>query len=241
TGGHIPDLSGIRYFWQPDATQLQREIAAYTSNPLDQFKQRSPTALFMQTDIFISTFLWRAGGMMLLGMALFKSGVLSGQKSNRFYAKWAIVGITSGLFISAYGLHRNMQEAFALEYSMFFGSQLNYWGSVLTALGYIGLVNLAINHGIAKRLQQRLAAVGQMAFTNYIFHSIFCTFVFYGHGFGLLGQWDRATQLLLVIAIWVLQLWYSPLWLKHFRFGPLEWLWRSLTYWQRQDMRRTTL
>ena len=102
-------------------------------------------------------------------------------------------------------------------------------------LGYIGLVNLAINLGFAKGLQQRLAAVGQMAFTNYIFHSLLCTFIFYGWGFGLFAQWQRGPQLLLVVVIWALQLWYSPLWLAKFHFGPLEWLWRCLTYlqWQR--------
>ncbi|NQZ11712.1 MAG: DUF418 domain-containing protein, partial [Algicola sp.] len=144
----------------------------------------------------------------------------------------------SGLSITAYGLQRNFEESFAMDYAMFFGSQFNYWGSILTTLGYIGMIILAINQGVAKGLQQRLAAVGQMAFSNYIFHSLLCTFIFYGHGLGLFGEWQRSSQLLLVLSIWVLQLWYAPLWLKNYRFGPLEWLWRSLTYWQRQTMRK---
>ena len=83
-----------------------------------------------------------------------------------------------------------------------------------------------------------LAAVGQMALTNYLTHTIVCTTIFYGHGLGLFGSVDRTGQLLIVLAIWLGQLTLSPIWLKHFRFGPFEWLWRSLTYGAMQPMRR---
>jgi uncharacterized protein len=242
TVGYIPaqSVSGIMRFWQPGTAQLEHEIAAYTGDMLSQLKQRHEEALFMQTDVFLSTFIWRAGGMMLLGMALFKSGVLSGQKSTGFYVKLTVIGLALGFATSVYGLQQNLNHQFALDYSMFFGSQFNYWGSVLTTLGYIGLINLAINFKIAIGLQTRLAAVGQMAFSNYIFHSVVATFIFYGHGFGLYSQVQRVWQLALVLLIWVFQLWASPLWLKHYRFGPLEWLWRSLTYWQRQPLKRVS-
>ena len=75
-----------------------------------------------------------------------------------------------------------------------------------------------------------------MAFTNYITQSVICTLIFYGHGFGLFEQVDRLSQIALVVAIWVLQLIWSPWWLARFRFGPLEWLWRSLTYMKLQPM-----
>ena len=77
-----------------------------------------------------------------------------------------------------------------------------------------------------------------MAFTNYLMQTVLCTLLFYGHGLGYYGSFERWQQALVVIAVWILQLWYSPLWLARFRFGPMEWLWRSLTYWQRQPMRR---
>jgi uncharacterized protein len=67
--------------------------------------------------------------------------------------------------------------------------------------------------------------------------TLLCGLIFYGHGLGLFGQVERAGQVLIVIAIWALQLILSPIWLRHFRFGPLEWLWRSLTYWTLQPMR----
>ena len=70
-----------------------------------------------------------------------------------------------------------------------------------------------------------------MAFTNYILQTLICTTLFYGHGFGLFGKVERLGQLAIVLMIWGVQLILSPIWLRHFSFGPLEWMWRSLTYW----------
>jgi uncharacterized protein len=97
---------------------------------------------------------------------------------------------------------------------------------------------LAVRHLRTDSLLAPLAAAGRMAFTNYIMQSILCTLIFYGHGFGLFGAVARTEQALLVVAIWIFQLFISWLWLKHFLFGPLEWLWRSLTYWKLQPMVR---
>jgi uncharacterized protein len=85
-------------------------------------------------------------------------------------------------------------------------------------------------------LQRRLGAVGQMAFTNYILHTVIGVVIF--RILGYFGSVERVEQLAMVVVIWLLQLWLSPMWLARYRFGPLEWLWRSLTYWQRQPMGR---
>ena len=87
-------------------------------------------------------------------------------------------------------------------------------------------------------MRRALAAVGQMAFSNYLIHSIITSILFLGWGFGLAGRFDYAGQLVIVAAIWTVQLIVSPLVAARYRFGPAEWLWRSLTYWQRQPMRR---
>jgi uncharacterized protein len=87
-------------------------------------------------------------------------------------------------------------------------------------------------------LADRLAAVGQMAFSNYIAHSIICSAIFYSPGLALMGQLQRYQLYYVVFGIWVINLLWSRWWLSRFRFGPLEWCWRSLTYWQRQPMRR---
>ncbi|MEM9209740.1 MAG: DUF418 domain-containing protein, partial [Pseudomonadota bacterium] len=84
----------------------------------------------------------------------------------------------------------------------------------------------------------RFTAVGRMAFTNYLMHSLVLTTVFYGYGLGLYGEVERFAQMGFVVAMIAFQLWLSPLWLRHYRFGPAEWLWRSLTYGRLQPMRR---
>jgi uncharacterized protein len=87
-------------------------------------------------------------------------------------------------------------------------------------------------------LYDRLSAAGRMAFTNYLTQTIICTTIFYGHGFGLYGYVERTGQLAITLAIWALQLIWSPLWLRYFRFGPFEWLWRSMTYLRPQPLLR---
>ena len=87
-------------------------------------------------------------------------------------------------------------------------------------------------------LTRPFAAVGQMALTNYLLHTVICTTIFYGHGFGYYGSVDRLEQLGVVIGVWVVQLVASPLWLRRFRYGPAEWVWRSLTYGAPQPLQR---
>jgi uncharacterized protein len=97
---------------------------------------------------------------------------------------------------------------------------------------------LLIKGGLMQKLLQRFAAVGRMALSNYLMHSIILTTVFYGYGLGLYGSISRFGQMGFVVAVIALQLLLSPWWLARYRFGPLEWLWRSLTYWKRQPMLR---
>ena len=116
------------------------------------------------------------------------------------------------------------------------GGVYNYLGSIGVALFYVGCIMLISKMAIWHALQARLAAVGRMAFTNYILQSVIATGLFYGYGFGLFGSVERWGQFLIVLIIWAFQLWMSPIWLSKFRFGPLEWLWRSLTYFKFQAM-----
>jgi uncharacterized protein len=99
------------------------------------------------------------------------------------------------------------------------------------------LLLLICKAGAARWITGRLAAVGQMALSNYITHSLIYGFVFYGYGLGLFNKLQRYQLYFVVLAMWVFSLLVSPVWLKHFSYGPLEWCWRSLTYWKRQPMR----
>src|SRR5262245_14825525 len=94
-----------------------------------------------------------------------------------------------------------------------------------------------VKRGMMAGLRRRLAAVGQMALSNYLFHSVNASELFLGWDFGVAGRFDYAAQLLIVVAIWIVQLILSPIWLQSFRFGPAEWLWRTLTYGHVQPIR----
>jgi len=181
--------------------------------------------------------LWRAGGMMLVGMALYKLGVLSAERSAAFYRRLAVAGLVAGLPLAAAGTAYKIHVDFAWDRAMFQGGLFNYVGSIGVFLGYLGLVILMVKGGRLPRLQQRLAAAGRMALTNYITQSLICSLVFYGHGLGLFERVGGPGQVAIVAAIWALQLAWSPWWLARYRFGPLEWVWRSLTYMKRQPMR----
>ena len=97
---------------------------------------------------------------------------------------------------------------------------------------------LLYKSGKIQGLFRRLEAVGQMAFTNYISHSVICTLFFFGYGLNYYAELEYYQIYFLALAIWLFQLIISPIWLKYYRFGPLEWVWRSLTYWKVQPFKR---
>lgn len=224
--------------WTPSAEVVAAEMSAYQGGWLGQMSHRIPAAVTLQTFLFLILMGWRAGGMMLVGMALFKWGVLSAERSRRFYVTLMILGFAVGLPVIWYGMVRDFRANWFFDYSMFFGMQFNYWGSVPLALGYIGMVMLIYKSISGGKLVGRFAAVGRMALTNYLMQTVICTTTFYGHGLGLFGQVERGWQILIVLGVWAFQLIISPIWLRRFRFGPVEWLWRSLTYLRFQPIRQ---
>lgn len=223
--------------WSPSPSELAAETAAFRGGWLDQMPYRAGEALGLQTDVFLVYFLWRAGGLMLVGMALYRLGVLSASRSSAFYRRTAAVGLAAGLPLAAAGIAYNVNAGFSVERSMFQGTLFNYVGSLGVFLGYLALVMLAVRSDRLPRLRRRLAATGRMALTNYIAQSVLCALFFYGHGLGMFGRIGGVGQAVVVVVVWGVQLAWSPWWLRRFRFGPLEWLWRTLTYMRRQPFR----
>lgn len=216
--------------WMPPPEKIAEEISNYRGTWLGQMRHRVPTSFEFQTFVFGVWGFWRAAGLMLLGMALFKRGVFSARQSVGFYFTLIAVAVLIGIPTIIYGAHRNLIVKWDLMYSFFFGGLYNYWASILVSLGWVGAVMLVCQRSVLRSLTRALAAVGQMAFTNYLMQTIICTTIFYGHGFGVFGKVERVGQIPIVLAIWAIQLILSPIWLRHFQFGPFEWLWRSLTY-----------
>ncbi len=217
--------------WRPGPEEIQIQMVAMGSGWLGQMKTRIAAAIGLQTTYFFIETFWRVMSMMLLGMALYKWKILSAERPRSFYVGMALMGLATGYLLSGLGVWLNFRKGWSLEYSMFLGGHFNYVGSVGVALGYTGVVMLICRSAGFSKFKQVFSSVGRLAFTNYILQSIICTFIFYGHGFGLYGTVERKYQVLVVLGVWIILLIISPLWLKRFRFGPLEWLWRSLTYW----------
>lgn len=181
--------------------------------------------------------LWDVLSMMLLGIALYKLKILSGEKSYRFYVLMAFTGYTLGLLINYYETKLVIDSNFS--YLGFSKSHLTYqFGRVLVSLGHIAIIMLFCKSSILPWLRRSLAAVGKMALTNYVMHSVFAMFIFTGVGFGLFGKLLRHELLYVVFSIWIFQLLVSPIWLKYFHYGPLEWLWRNLTYLKKHPFRK---
>jgi uncharacterized protein len=223
--------------WMPTPDQVQAQLAAMLGSYPEVVAHRAPSVFLSQTFFFIAFFFWRCSGMMLLGMALLKLGFLDGRRSAREYAITALVWVPLGLGLAGAGVSRLEGIGFAMpERTM--EDVWNYVGAVFASVGYAALLVLAVKVNVLGALGRALAAVGRMAFSNYLAHSVITSVLFLGWGFGLAGRFDYAEQLGVVLAIWLFQLLVSPIWLARYRFGPAEWLWRSLTYGRRQPMRR---
>jgi len=181
--------------------------------------------------------LWDVLSMMLLGIALFKWNILSGEKSYKFYGIMAFLGYLIGLSINYYEIHSIMEADFSLL--SFSKANITYdLGRVPVAIGHVGSIMLFCKLPIYKWLKSSLAAVGKMALTNYVMHSVFAMFIFTGAGFGLFGTFQRFELLYIVFAIWIFQLILSPIWLKYYQYGPLEWIWRNLSYLKKHPFKK---
>ncbi|MDA8018138.1 MAG: DUF418 domain-containing protein [Thermoanaerobaculia bacterium] len=224
--------------WAPAPEVVAEELDAYRGSWLHQMRHRVPHTLEFQTMTFFFWALWRVGGLMLIGMALFKLKLFELENPRRFALPAGAVAVFVGVPIVLLGVMNNTANGWSVGYSFWFGMQYNYWGSLLVSLGWIGFALWLGVLPAARKLCARLAAVGQAALSNYLLQTALCVFLFYGHGFGLFGEVDRLGQILVVLAVWTVQLIVTPWWLTRYRFGPVEWLWRSATYGRLQPIRR---
>jgi uncharacterized protein len=223
--------------WQPDQQAVAEEEAAFRGSWLTEIKFRYPRVLEMHLFVIPYYLFWRAFGVMLMGMAMFKWGLLGGQRT-KTYRVWIVLGLLVGLPLSAWGAARQFASGWEPITAFMVDSQFGYWGSLPVTLGLMGLVFLTIGSGRLSGLKTRLAAVGRMALTNYLLQTVLCTFIFFGRGLGLFGSVSRVQQMGIVLLVWLFQLWISPWWLARYNFGPMEWLWRLLSYGKRPPFRR---
>jgi uncharacterized protein len=190
--------------------------------------------------------LWDSIALMLLGLALFKWGFFTGSWSNDDYWKVVKIGYGIGLPLVIYSMYYSFIHFSTLEANLARMEKvpINWvnliypFQRILLVMAHAATLILLYKSGKIQGLFRRLAAVGQMAFTNYISHSVICTLFFFGYGLNYYAELEFYQIYIVALAIWVLQLIISPIWLKYYLFGPLEWVWRSLTYWKIQPFKR---
>ena len=185
--------------------------------------------------------IWDVLQFMFLGMAFFKNGILLGNGSNRLYLFMFIIGFGVGLTLSYFRVQHHISTGFNyFDYAKAATFDFFQLDRAFRTLGMFGAIMMIYKSGVFKWLFALMRAPGQMAFTNYLMQSIIALILFYGIGFAFYGQLERHQLYLIVFAIWAFQIIFSHIWLHYFRFGPFEWAWRSLTYWKRQPMRKST-
>jgi len=204
------------------------------------YKYQSERSFFVETAFFYAV-IWDLLLFMFLGMAFYKNGVLTGKASSKIYWLMFIVGMGVGLALSWSRLQPLIDHQFnKFEYTKDVNFEFYEISRTLRAIGIFGLIMLLYKSGWFKWLFALMRPVGQMAFTNYLMQSLLVGLFFYGIGFGMFGKLERHEIYYVVAVTWALQIIWSHLWLKFFRVGPLEWLWRSLTYWKKQPFRKET-
>jgi len=230
---HGPEAFTREFSRSQFSTDMVRQsIAAYRSGWAGAMGQNL-TAWLMIQGMSLMVFVFSTVPLMMLGMGLFKSGFLSGRAPTGLYL--ALVGL-AGLLLALLGPLEWRELAAPAGGGATGGQATGGLAGALAAypvlitLGYASLVILAATRGGA-RLAAPLRPVGRMALTNYLTQTLVMTSIFYmPWGPRLFGQVDYVQLWGVVVAVWALQLAWSPLWLSRFRMGPMEWVWRRLTY-----------
>jgi uncharacterized protein len=176
-----------------------------------------------------------------LGMALFKMGILTGERPTYVYGLFVLIGYPLGIISGI--MEGNAYRLAGYDFFDYlninpFPADLYQLHRICMSLGHLGVIVLLWKSGWFGWLLKPFANLGQMAFSNYLMQSVICTLFFYGYGLAYFGRLQRYELWYVVISVWIFQLIFSSVWLIYFRFGPLEWIWRSLTYWKMQPMRK---
>jgi len=183
--------------------------------------------------------------LMLLGMALLQWGFFSGKWTLPQYRKTIWIGYGIGIPLVILSFWHQSQTASIAEYlKRLEETPISWYGliypvqRIFIVMAHAALVIILMKQGVLDRIKQSVKAVGQMAFTNYILQTILCSLFFNGYGLGYFHYLAYYQLFFVVVGVWMVSLIISPIWLRYYRFGPLEWLWRSLSYRKMQPMRR---
>lgn len=243
-GNHSTELHEQADLWyEADGTFTYNETAIQEEldvrrGSYSQVAKYSAKTVNEQLMFFTPLFMmWDAIGMMLLGMAAYRLGFLSAQRSKKDYLRLTVFGFSIGLLVNGIELYQAIESNYDVIIISGWFQGTYHIGRVSMALGWLGLVMLVCQSELWPALRLQLSAVGRTALSNYLLHSLLCLIIFTGAGFGLIGTFERWELYVIVLAIWIFQLFASSWWLKRYAFGPAEWLWRTMTYGSKQKWR----
>lgn len=188
------------------------------------------------TAIFTSGWILETLGFLIAGMGLFKTGFLTGRLSSARYVAIAVLGYALALPIILGGLTHAYRYGFSSAVTTVAMMAPYELQTIAASLADASVILLLVRHGTMLPVQRALAAVGRMALTNYIATSAICTTIFTWTATLPTGTLEHYQLMLVVLSVWAFNISSSLVWLHFFSFGPLEWLWRSLTYWKLQPM-----
>jgi uncharacterized protein len=191
--------------------------------------------------IFTSGWILETVGLLIAGMGLLKSGYLTGHLHSSTYVTIAIVGYSVSVPIVLAGLLQANHYGFSSSVTAVWVALPYELQSISAALAHSATIILIVKHGRLKLVRRSLANVGRTAFTNYLMVSIVLQGLFPWFGVLPFAGMEHYQLLTLTICIWTLNVALSHFWLRSFAFGPLEWIWRSLTYWEAQPLASTSL
>ena len=214
--------------WDPPQARVDHEIATYRAGWVEQMAERAPATFFNQTAVFAAWRFWRLSAWMLFGIVLARVGIFGESPPRRMLVKMLVVGICMGLPLELLGLERAFAARWRFPETFFSLWQFNYWSSVGLAFGWSASAVLLCQARYIRVLQAGLSAVGRMALTNYLFQTACCAWIYHGHGLGLVGRTHAGQHLALFAGLTAVQVGFSVVWLRYFRQGPIEGLWRSL-------------
>lgn len=237
----LSEMITIKDRGKPDAKKkrMEKQLAENRGSYEQVYEFRSNRAAEGETVAMYYFLIWDILLFMFMGMAFFKMGILQGEARTKVYAWMAILGLLIGIPLSWLYIHPAIQNNFywfeMVQHKNFEFYELQ---RLVHSIGIFGLIMLMYKSNWFKWLFALMRPVGQMAFTNYLMQSLLCGLFFYGIGFGYIGKLQRYELYYVVLAVWIIEIIWSHIWLRYFRFGPLEWLWRSLTYWKKQPFRK---
>ena len=218
---------------------FEKDLLTVRGNYADLYESRSNRAQEGETSSMFNFLVWDVLLFMFLGMSFFKLGILQGEAKTKVYAWMAVIGLVIGLPLSYFFVVNDVNHNFnwfeIIKTKPFEFYELQRF---VHSIGIFGLIMLLYKSGRLRWLFALMRPVGQMAFTNYLTQSLLCGLFFYGIGLGYFGKLELYQLYYVVAAVWIIQIIWSHLWLQYFRFGPLEWLWRSLTYWKKQPLKK---